>query len=315
MEKQLLVTSTPHIKSKNTVTSEMLKVIIALIPTGLCGIWFFGIRALILILTSVFSCVVFEFICNKIMKRKSTIGDLSAVVTGMLLAYNVTVTIPIWQLVCGAFFAIIVCKMLFGGLGQNIINPALGARAFLLASWPASMSNFVLPSSDAFTTSATTSATVLSGGSVPSLTDMFIGNMGGTIGEVSTLAILIGAAFLVFTKVISLRIPITYILTTAILLSIFNKSISIIPVQLLSGGIMLGAFFMATDYTTSPVTPLGQIIFALGCGILTAIIRTFGGYPEGVSYSILLMNICVPLIEKFTVPKVFGHVKKGAENE
>ena len=308
---KLLVSSSPHMRSERTVTKEMLDVIIALIPTGLSGVYFFGIKALALILTSVISCIIAEIISNKFMKRQSTIKDLSAIVTGLLLAYNIPVTMPIWQTVIGAVFAIVICKQFFGGIGQNIVNPALGARAFLLASWSKNMSNYVLPGK----VSAVSAATVLSGGEKPALIDMFMGNMGGCIGEVSTIAILIGATYLVFRKVISLRIPLVYILTTAILLIIFNKSFDGIIEQLLSGGLMLGAFFMATDYTTSPVTKKGEIVFAFGCGLITSLIRVFGGYPEGVSYSILLMNLLVPLIDSRTMPKVFGVAKKGAKNE
>lgn len=312
LENKLLVSSSPHLRSERTVSKEMLDVIIALIPTGIAGVYFFGLKALILILCSVISCVLAEFISNKVMKRKSTINDLSAIVTGLLLAYNLPVTMPIWQTVIGAAFAIVICKQFFGGIGQNVINPALGARAFLLASWSSSMSYFVAPGG----VSAVSAATVLSDGQKPSLLNMFIGNMGGCIGEVSTLAILIGAIYLIIRKVISIRIPLVYILTTAVLLVIFNKSIDGILEQLLSGGLMLGAFFMATDYTTSPVTKNGQIIFALGCGIITAVVRVFGGYPEGVSYSILLMNLLVPLIDSRTMPKVFGvSYSKGEKDE
>ena len=309
--KKLLVSSSPHMRSERTVTKEMLDVIIALIPTGLAGIYFFGMKALILMIASVASCVIAEFISNKVMKRQSSINDLSAIVTGLLLAYNIPVTMPVWQTVIGSAFAIVICKQFFGGIGQNIVNPALGARAFLLASWSKNMSNYVAPGK----VSAVSAATVLSGGQKPALLDMFIGNMGGCIGEVSTIAILIGAAYLVIRKVISLRIPAVYILTTAILLMVFNKSIDGIIEQLLSGGLMLGAFFMATDYTTSPVTKKGEIIFAFGCGLITSLIRVFGGYPEGVSYSILLMNLLVPLIDSKTMPKVFGVASKGAKDE
>ena len=280
--KKLLVSSSPHMRSERTVTKEMLDVIIALIPTGLAGVYFFGMKALVLMIASVASCVIAEFISNKVMKRQSSINDLSAIVTGLLLAYNIPVTMPVWQTVIGAVFAIVICKQFFGGIGQNIVNPALGARA---------------------------------GGEKPALLDMFIGNMGGCIGEVSTLAILIGAAYLIIRKVISIRIPAVYILTTAILLMVFNKSVDGIIEQLLSGGLMLGAFFMATDYTTSPVTKKGEIIFAFGCGLITSLIRVFGGYPEGVSYSILLMNLLVPLIDSKTMPKVFGVASKGAKDE
>lgn len=313
LKDKLLVTSSPHMRSDRTISKEMLDVIIALIPTGLVGAYYFGLKALIIIATCVISCVVAEILCNKAMKRQSTIKDLSAVVTGILLAYNVTVTMPIWQMVLGSFFAIVVAKQFFGGIGQNIVNPALAARAFLMASWSKTMTYYVAPGN----VSAVASATPLSGGKQPALIDMFIGNMGGCIGEVSTLAIIIGGIYLIYRKVIDAKVPLIYILTTAVLLVAFNKSIDGILEQLLSGGLFLGAFFMATDYVTIPVTPNGRIIFAVGCGFLTAIIRVFGGYPEGVSYAILLMNLTVPLIEEKTIPKVFGvdYSKKEAKNE
>lgn len=313
LKEKLLVTSSPHMRSDRTITKEMLDVIIALIPTGLVGAYFFGLRALLVIGTCVISCVVAEMISNKVMKRESTIGDLSAVVTGILLAYNVSVTMPIWQMILGSFFAIVVAKQFFGGIGQNVVNPALAARAFLMASWSGSMTYFVAPGG----VSAIASATPLSGGEQPSIMNMFIGNMGGCIGEVSTLAIIIGGIYLIYRKVIDPKVPLIYIATTAILLIVFNKSTNGIIEQLLSGGLFLGAFFMATDYVTIPVTPKGRIIFAIGCGLLTVIIRKFGGYPEGVSYAILLMNLTVPLIEEKTRPKVFGvdYSKKEAENE
>lgn len=300
--KQLLVTSSPHMRTDNTVKKDMRNVIIALIPTGLVGIYVFGMRALLLILVSICTCVLSEYLSNKAMKREQTIGDLSAVVTGLLLAYNVPVTLEVWKLVIGAFFAIVVCKELFGGLGQNIVNPALGARAFLLASWSQSMSSFPNPGS----LEAMTGATPLSGRPAPKLLDMFLGKMPGCIGEVSTCAILIGGLYLIFMKVIDYKVPLTFICTTAVFLAIYNKGFDGLLTQLLSGGLMLGAFFMATDYVTTPVTSKGRVIFALGCGFLTATIRKFGGYPEGVSYSILIMNLFVPMIEKATMPKIFG---------
>lgn len=312
-KEKLLVTSSPHMRSDRTVSKEMLDVIIALIPTGIAGAYFFKGRALIIMATCIISCVLAEFLCNKAMKRESTIGDLSAVVTGLLLSYNVTVTMPIWQMVLGSFFAIVVAKQFFGGIGQNIVNPALAARAFLMASWSSSMTYFVAPGG----VSAIASATPLSGGKQPALMDMFIGNMGGCIGEVSTLAIILGGIYLIYRKVIDPKVPLIYIATIAILLVVFNKSANNLLEQLLSGGLFLGAFFMATDYVTIPVTPKGRVIFAVGCGFLTAIIRVFGGYPEGVSYAILLMNLTVPLIEEKIRPKVFGvdYSKKEGKDE
>lgn len=322
--KSLLVTASPHIRSKRTVKNDMLDVIIALLPAGAVSVYYFGYRALVLILASIVSCVLAETIFNKCLKKENTIKDLSAVVTGILLAYNVPFTLPVWQLVIGAFFAIIVCKMLFGGIGQNIVNPALAARAFLMASWSDKMTNFV-PTERVATlktisdVSMISQATPLSSPNTYSLMDLFIGHIPGSLGEISALALLIGACYLVIRKVISLKIPLVYILTTTIMLAIFSDKVDIeyLLRQILSGGLILGAFFMATDYTTTPITPKGQIVFAIGCGFITAVIRLWGGYPEGVSYSILLMNLLVPVIEKHTQPRIFGKgkVKKGAENE
>ncbi|MDD7045024.1 MAG: RnfABCDGE type electron transport complex subunit D [Peptoniphilaceae bacterium] len=314
-KKQLLVTASPHLRSSNTVRRDMLDVIIALIPAGIVGIYQFGYRAAILIAVSILACVLSELIFEKITKRKVTIGDLSAVVTGILLAYNVPFTLPVWQMAIGGIFAIVIAKMFFGGLGQNIVNPALAARAFLMASWSESMTSFIPPArKGALATvgdvSMLTGATPLSDPNSFSLMDLFLGNIPGVIGEVSALAILIGACYLLVRKVIHIRIPLTYILTTVIFLAIFNKGVSSLPKDILSGGLLLGAFFMATDYTTTPITIKGQYIFAIGAGLLTAVIRAFGGYPEGVSYSILLMNLVVPIIENYTRPKTFGKAKK-----
>ncbi len=292
--KRLLVTASPHVRSNRTVKKDMLDVIIALIPAGVASVYFFGYRALVLILASVLTCVLSEYIFNKVTKRKQSIKDLSAVVTGLLLAYNVPFTLPVWQMVIGAMFAIIVAKMFFGGIGQNIVNPALAARAFLMASWSSTMTQFVPPHRVATLKSVKdvsmlTGATPLMDPKSYSTMDLFLGNIPGCLGEVSSLAILIGACYLLVRKVITV----------------------------LSGGMLLGAFFMATDYTTTPVTIKGQYVFAIGAGILTAVIRVFGGYPEGVSYSILLMNLVVPIIEAYTKPKTFGKskAKKGVDNE
>lgn len=321
--KQLLVTASPHVRSNRTVKKDMLDVIIALIPAGLASVYYFGYRALILILASVLTCVLSEYIFNKITKRNQSIKDLSAVVTGILLAYNVPFTLPVWQMVIGAMFAIIVAKMFFGGIGQNIVNPALAARAFLMASWSETMTSFVPPQRVATLktvkdVSMVSGATPLSDPASFSTMDLFLGNIPGCLGEVSALAILIGACYLIVRKVIHVRIPLTYILTATVLLGIFGADGFAASLRnILSGGLLLGAFFMATDYTTTPMTIKGQYVFAIGAGILTAIIRVWGGYPEGVSYSILLMNLVVPIIEAHTRPKTFGKVeaKKGKENE
>lgn len=320
--KKLLVTASPHVRSNRTVKKDMLDVIIALIPAGIASVYFFGYRALVLILASVLTCVLSEYIFNKVTKRKQSINDLSAVVTGILLAYNVPFTLPVWQMVIGAMFAIIVAKMFFGGIGQNIVNPALAARAFLMASWSSTMTQFVPPHRVATLKSVKdvsmlTGATPLMDPKSYTTMDLFLGNIPGCLGEVSSLAILIGACYLLVRKVIQIRIPLTYILTSVVLIGIFGEGFQNSLTTVLSGGMLLGAFFMATDYTTTPVTIKGQYVFAIGAGILTAVIRIFGGYPEGVSYSILLMNLVVPIIETYTRPKTFGKVeaKKGKDNE
>lgn len=320
--KKLLVTASPHVRSNRTVKKDMLDVIIALIPAGIASVYFFGYRALVLILASVLTCVLSEYIFNKVTKRKQSIKDLSAVVTGLLLAYNVPFTLPVWQMVIGAMFAIVVAKMFFGGIGQNIVNPALAARAFLMASWSSTMTQFVPPHRVATLKSVKdvsmlTGATPLMDPKSYTTMDLFLGNIPGCLGEVSSLAILIGACYLLVRKVIHIRIPITYILTSVVLIGIFGEGFQNSLTTVLSGGMLLGAFFMATDYTTTPVTIKGQYVFAIGAGILTAVIRVFGGYPEGVSYSILLMNLVVPIIETYTRPKTFGKVeaKKGKDNE
>lgn len=298
------VSSSPHIRAKDTTKSVMRDVVIALLPATAASIYFFKLEALLVILASVLSCVGAEYIWQKALKRKVTIGDLSAVVTGLLLAFNLPPSVPLWIPVIGGAFAIIIAKQFFGGLGQNIVNPALVARAFLLASWPTPMTTWTL---DGVTT-ATPLAALKAGTQAPGLMDVFIGNVGGCLGETSALALIIGGAYLIFKHVIDWRIPVSYIGTTFIITAIAGRAGNPLY-ELFAGGLMLGAFFMATDYATSPITPLGRIIFGVGCGALTGIIRILGGYPEGVSYSILIMNLFVPLIERWTTPKIFGKVK------
>ncbi|MDO5017831.1 MAG: RnfABCDGE type electron transport complex subunit D [Lagierella massiliensis] len=300
LQGKLAVSAIPHIRSSITSSKVMLDVIIALTPALIAGIYFFGIRALLLCLVSVCSCVLSEYAFEKLTKRPITIGDFSAVVTGLLLAFNVPVTMPLYMVIFGGIFAIIITKQLFGGLGANFMNPALAARAALMASWPKEMANFVSPGTDAVSI-----ATPLAGGEVE-LMDAFIGNMGGTIGEVSALALLIGGIYLIVRKVISIRIPFTYILTTVVFLFLFGVPAEDLIKHVLIGGLLLGSIFMATDYVTAPVSKKGQIIFAFGCGLITASIRVFGSLPEGVSYSILVMNCATPLIEKLTMPTPFG---------
>jgi len=315
MEKALKVSSSPHVRANYSTKSIMLDVIIALMPAMFAGVYFFGIRALWVTLLSVGSCVVFEWIWEKIFKKTITIMDLSAVVTGLLLAFNLPPSIPIYIVILGAFVAIILTKQLFGGIGQNFINPALAARAFLLAAYPQQTTSFTIPNQLAAGTavdalSGATPLALLKQGLIeklPSLTEAFLGNIGGCIGEVSALAILLGAAYLLYRRVIKWHIPVFYIGTIFIIIYLFSgKGAYISFYSLFLGGIMLGAFFMATDYTTSPMTVKGQIIFAIGAGLITAVIRLFGGYPEGVSYSILLMNLAVPLIDRFVKTRHFG---------
>ena len=308
-ENMLIVSSSPHIRDDGSVKRIMLDVIIALIPAIIGSVYFFGFNALNLILISVASSVFFEAMIQKVFKKQVTINDYSAIITGILLAFNMPASAPWWIPVFGAAFAIIIVKQFFGGIGQNFMNPALAARAVLLASWPTIMTGYVTPGVDGIT-SATPLGIMESGsGSLPSMMDMFVGNIGGSLGETSALLLLIGGAYLIIRGVINWKIPVVYIGTTAIMLLILGVGADQVIYHILSGGLILGAFFMATDYSTAPVTAKGQIVFALGAGILTGIIRIKGGFPEGVSYSILLMNVATPLIEKFTSPRVFGRVK------
>ena len=308
MSDLMKVSSNPHIRSKLTTNTIMAAVIIALLPATGFGIYNFGIPALILILVTVASTVLTEFLYEKLMKKPVTIGDFSAVVTGLLLALNLPSGAPWWIGVIGGVFAILIVKMLFGGLGQNFVNPALGARCFLMLSFRSIMTNF---DCDAYT-GATPLALVKAGEPVD-IFNMVIGKTAGTIGETSMIAIVIGACFLILLGIIDLRIPGSYILTFVIFICIFGGhgiDPAYISAQLAGGGLMLGAFFMATDYVTRPITKNGQILFGIFLGIMTGIFRLFGPGAEGVSYSIILGNLLVPLMEKITLPKPFG---KGGE--
>ena len=301
------VSSAPHVRAKDTTSRIMLYVVIAMLPTTLFGIFNFGFRALLLILATVASCVASEWVYNKIAHKEQTIGDLSAVVTGMILALNLPVNLPVWEAIVGGVFAIIVVKMLFGGLGQNFMNPALGARCFLLIAFAKDMTNYV---TDAYT-GATPLAAMRAGESVNTM-DLLVGTCAGTIGETSVIALIIGAIFMILMGVIDLRIPASYIGTFALFMLLFGGNgfdINYVTAQLCAGGLMFGAFFMATDYVTSPITPKGQILFGISCGILTGVFRCFGANAEGVSFAIILSNIFVPLIEKITIPNAFGVVK------
>ncbi|MBO4980336.1 MAG: RnfABCDGE type electron transport complex subunit D [Lachnospiraceae bacterium] len=303
MRERYKVSSNPHVRSKVSTSGIMMAVIIALLPTTGYGIYHFGIRALFVVLVSVASTVLTEFLFG-LYKKKMTITDLSAVVTGLLLALNLPVGIPLWMAALGGVFAILVVKMLFGGLGQNFMNPALAARCFLLISFPARMTDFTY---DAFT-GATPLAALKAGGNV-NIHDMIVGNTQGTIGETSMIAILIGACFLILLGIIDLRIPGSYIVSFLVFVTLFGGhgfDPAYLSAQLAGGGLMLGAFFMATDYVTRPITAKGQYLFGIFLGIMTGIFRIFGPGAEGVSYAIILGNLLVPLIEKVTKPVAFG---------
>ncbi len=319
---ELTISSSPHVHSKVTTQTIMRDVLIALLPALLGSVYFFGFRALMVTLVSAAACVFFEWIYCKVMKVHCKGYDLSAIVTGVLLAFVCPVTVPYWCIILGDFFAIVVVKQLFGGVGRNIVNPALAARAFMF-SWPVIMNTWVKVGFENgagifSTTDAVTAATPLAAmhqGKLPadSVLDMFLGNVGGSLGETSVLLLLVGFGYLLIRKVVSLRIPVAFLGTVAVLSLLFpmgNNQLVWCAAQLCSGGVMLGALFMATDYVTSPVTKLGQVIFGIGCGVLTVVIRYFGGYNEGVSYAILVMNCCVVLLDRIGRPKKFGAPKK-----
>lgn len=310
---RLTISSSPHIRSNETVQSVMKDVLIALLPATIGSIYFFRLGAVINIIAGVVGAVGAEYAMQKFMKKPITIKDLSAVVTGLLLAFNVPASAPWWMTFAGAIFAIVIAKQLFGGLGHNFINPALVARALLMSSYPVLMTSFVTPV-DAVSTATPLAFIKLSseGAQRFEILDMFLGNIPGTIGETSALLLLIGCAYLLYKKVITYVIPLSYVVTVGILTYAFSGfDSSMIFYNIFGGGLMLGAIFMATDYATSPMTSKGQLIYGIGCGLLTSVIRYFGGYPEGVSYSILLMNVATPLIEKLVRPRVFGEVKNN----
>ena len=310
---KLTLSSSPHIQTNENVTTVMRDVIIALLPATIAAIYYFRFGAIVNILVAVLGAVAAEYLIQKLMKKPITIKDYSAAVTGLLLAFNIPSTLPWWMTLIGSVFAIAVVKQLFGGLGHNFMNPALAARAVLLASWPVEMTSWVTTGADAVAT-ATPLAVIKgaeAGATSASMFDLLIGNVGGCIGETSAILLIIGGIYLIYRGVITYVIPTYYIGTVAVLTFIFSGfDISMLSYNILAGGLILGAFFMATDYTTSPVSKKGQIIYAIGCGLLTAVIRYYGGYPEGVSYSILLMNVATPLIDKYISPRVFGEVAK-----
>lgn len=322
----LTISSSPHVHSPNSTRRLMFDVCLALVPALIAAIWYFGWRCLTVVMVSVAACVFFEWAYRKIMKKENACADLSAVVTGILLAFVCPPTIPYWVVILGALFAIVLVKQLFGGIGQNIVNPALAARAFLF-SWPLFMNMWIRsgvhpavffnPTSAALDgLTAATPLASMSAGKLPAedALDLFLGQTGGCIGEVCTAALLLGGVYLLLRRVITLRIPLSYLGTVAVLAFTFPlggaNRLDWMLCQLLSGGLMLGALFMATDYTTSPVTHAGQIAYGVGCGVLTLLFRYFGSYPEGVTYAILIMNCCVGFFDKMGIPKRFGVIKK-----
>lgn len=305
MNKLLNVSSSPHVRSGVTTKNIMYDVAIAMIPATVWGVMQFGLYSLLVVAATVLSCVLSEYVFEVLMKKPVTISDGSALVTGMILGLNMPPSIPIWMPVLGGVFSIIVVKQLYGGLGQNFMNPALAGRCFLLISFAGSMNSFIDPMTNAV--SGATPLAVLKDGGSYDLAAMFLGKIPGTIGEISTLALLIGAAYLLAKKVISIRIPGTYILTFAIFAFIFGRQdLGYVLAEICGGGLIFGAFFMATDYVTSPITPKGQIVFGICLGILTGLFRLFGGSSEGVSYAIIFCNLLVPLIERVTYPVAFG---------
>lgn len=314
----LKVSASPHIRHEDSTRVLMSDVIIALIPLLIWGTYIFGLRALTVTAVSVASCMFFEAIFNIILKKEVPLSDLSSVVSGLLLAFNLPVTVPLWLPVIGAAFAMVLVKGLFGGIGKNFMNPVLAARVFLFGSWPSHMTNYSAPLDrlSAFgkvdTVSAATSLTTLKNGALPdeSIFDLFVGNVAGCIGEVSALLILAGGLYLLIRRTITWHIPVSFILTVAIITFVFApdgvNNLNYMSAEIFSGGLMLGAVFMATDYVTSPVTPRGRIIYGIGCGALTVFIRFFGGYPEGASFAILIMNLFVWYLDKATKPTKFG---------
>ena len=309
------VSLAPHIRSNDSVKKIMLDVIIALIPAMIASVYFFGMRSIALIATCVISSVLTEYITQKALKKTIQVKDLSSVVTGILIALNMPQSFPLWMAAFGSVFAILIVKECFGGIGFNFMNPALAARLVLMASWPKQITDYVSPDVLKGSVDAVSSATplqIISSGdltNLPALKDMFMGNIGGVIGETSAIALLIGFVYLVIRKVISWEIPVIYVATTAVFLIIFGIPANLVPYELLAGGLLLGAIFMATDYTTNPINKKGRLIFAIGCGLLTALIRVKASLPEGVSYAICLMNLATPLIDKRTVTSAYGEAK------
>ena len=330
MSKRLTVSASPHVRSNETTTGIMLDVIIALVPALIMSAIYFGTRALVLTSVTVGSAVLAEWVSRKVMKRSNTLGDLSAIVTGLILAFNLPATLPLWMAAIGSIIAIVVVKQMFGGIGQNFVNPAMTARIILMVSFPTAMAKWIVPFQNAWSADAVTSATPMAtlasakGGdlsavadALPTLTDMLLGRHGGSMGEVCSIALICGGLYLIMRKVISPIIPVAFIGTVAVTMFLYSGfNLEYTAYQLLGGGLMLGAFFMATDYTTCPINKKGKLIFGIGCGLITFVIRVFGALPEGVSFSIILMNIFVPHIENLCASKPFGTLKeKKAKKE
>lgn len=307
------VSSSPHIRNRASVSRIMLDVVLALVPAGLVSLYFYGPRVLMVCGLGILSAVLTEALIQKWMKKPVTITDFSAVVTGLLLAYNLPPTVPWWMPVVGSAIAVALIKHAFGGLGQNFMNPALAARAILLAAWPVRMTAWIWPGVDAVSTAtplAILKGTEAAGITLPPLWNTFIGDIGGSIGEISSAALLLGAAYLLYRRIIHWRIPVTFIATTALTVILLGGHDLYIGIyHIFAGGLILGAFYMATDYASSPVTPKGQWLMGIGCGLITGIIRLYGGYPEGVTYAVLIMNTAAPLIDKLTMPRIYGEVK------
>ena len=310
--KKLIVSSSPHIRSENSTRRIMLDVIIALLPAAVAGIVIFGMRALAVLCVTIAASVFSEFIFNAVVKKEQTVDDLSAIVTGLLLGLNVRADAPLWQCAVGAVFAIVVVKCLFGGLGCNFANPAITARVFLVIAFTGTIGGGAIPrlsNAPELVSGATPLDVIGTSSDLPSILDMLLGLRGGAIGETCIIALLIGFIYLVARRIINFEIPLIFVGTVFLLYLIADSSITVALYQILSGGLVLGAVFMATDYVTTPITRSGKMIFAFGCGLVTFLIRYFGSYPEGVSYAILLMNILSPYIEKLTAPKALGGAK------
>ncbi len=312
MQNNFVMTSSPHLRDHSSTRRIMQEVCLALVPAGIASVILFGWNALMLICISVVTCVLSEFVWEKATKKEVTIGDWSAVVTGLLLAYNLPANAPWWLPIIGGVLAIVLVKQFFGGIGSNFMNPALTARVILFISWSALMSTY--PQTN-FAVDATTSATplnILAGTGVSGINfmDLLLGNCGGVLGETCKIAILVGGIYLCIRKIADWRIPVSFI-ATVFVCYLIKDGAEMALYQLFAGGLMLGAFFMATDYATSPVTALGRVIMGVGCGILLFVIRAYANYPEGCSFAILFMNVCTPMIDRFTAPKPFGEVKKN----